>query len=275
MKKNFTKVVLSALFVALTAVDPVFAATDILFSPAAIQVQQGKTAAINILVNPAGAANYTIKTELRFPADMVSVQSFSFGQGWMPLYQSGYDLTDNGNGILIKTAGYSGGLSDQKIFGTVVFSAKKTGQAVINISSNSMALDVEGKNVLKSSLSPLIVTVSPVAIQPLPTTKPKTSPSPSPTQTVQTASPSPLPEPLPTGSGITPSPQPISQEETASPVGGQPPANSFVAAVANALNFGTGNSWISLLALAAIAAAVILAGYKLLTRKPKQGTTTE
>jgi len=143
----------------------VLAATAISFSPANVNVTSGETFNMVVSVNPQEVKNYTVKTEIEFPADLLEVKSFSFGSNWMPLSQSGYDLIDNANGLLIKTAGYPGGIPISATFGTVSFSAKKSGNGVIKLGSNSMALDSENQDVLSSSLTQTAVSI--VALTPV------------------------------------------------------------------------------------------------------------
>lgn len=148
----------------------VWAATTISLSPASVSVTQGESFNLTIGVNPQGIKNYTVKVELEYPADLLEVKSFNFSSGWMALSQSGYDLIDNTNGLLIKTAGYPGGTPISVTFGTVSFSAKKSGNGVIKLSSNSMALDAENQNVLSSPLAQVAVSITaPAPIAPGPT----------------------------------------------------------------------------------------------------------
>jgi len=148
----------------------VLAATTISLSPTSVSVTQGESFNLVIAVNPQDVKNYTVKVELEYPTDLLEVKSFNFSSGWMALSQSGYDLIDNTNGILIKTAGYPGGLSSTATFGIISFSAKKAGSGVIKLSSNSLALDSENQNVLSSQLTQVAVSITapePVAPGPI------------------------------------------------------------------------------------------------------------
>lgn len=131
------------------------AATDVTYVPVSVEAVEGKSFSINLLVNPSGADNYTAKLELNFPADLLQVQNFSFGQNWIPLSQPGYDFVDNLKGVLTKTAGYPGGFKEMKSFGTVNFLAKKSGQGIIQFGGNSFALNAENADVLKKQISPV------------------------------------------------------------------------------------------------------------------------
>ena len=141
---------------------PVLAATDILFSPASITVKQGQTFILSASVNPQGVKNYTVKLELNYPADLLEVKSFTFGSKWMPLSQPGYDSIDNTKGVLIKTAGYTGGLSSIASFGTISFLAKKTGSGTIVVGDDSLALDSTNKNVLSGTPQVSVTVTAPI-----------------------------------------------------------------------------------------------------------------
>src|SRR3990167_3051132 len=148
------------------------AATSVSFTPVNVSVRQGQTFTLMIGVNPQGVKNYTAKTELHYPADLLEVKSFTFAPSWMPLAQPGYDLADNTNGVLIKTAGYPGGISSAATFGTVSFLAKKSGNGTITLNSgNSLALDANSQNVIADASVQTAVAIS--AAIPIQITTPK------------------------------------------------------------------------------------------------------
>lgn len=132
-----------------------------------------------------------------FPKDLAIIQSFNMGSNWMALSQPGYDLLDNTNGVLIKTAGYPGGISSTKTFGVVNFSAKKEGIGKITATANSMILNGNNQNVLSGT--PIDVNLNISAI-PVPVKTPTITPKQTP---VQTETPSISPQPT-----ITESPAP-------------------------------------------------------------------
>jgi len=164
IKKSIFTIVLSGLGMMVLAM-PVFAATSFLLSPVNVNVTEGQNFSVVIAVDPQDVKNYTVKVELEYPADLVEVKSFTLGSDWMALSQSGYDLIDNTNGVLVKTAGYPGGLSSAATFGTVSFLAKKAGDGIIKIASDSFVLNEENENVL---ITPLTETFVAVASPPLP-----------------------------------------------------------------------------------------------------------
>ena len=234
MKKTLITILLGA-FGAMAIAAPALAATSVSFTPVNVSVRQGQTFTLMIGVNPQGVKNYTAKTELHYPADLLEVKSFTFAPSWMPLAQSGYDLTDNTNGVFIKTAGFPGGISSAATFGTVSFLAKKSGNGTITLNSNSFALDANNQNVLTGASVQTVVAIS----------------APAPTPTTQTT---PAPEPTEEGA-VLGEETPVVQEPTTA---SQPiAAQSMLAAVGSAVTFGTGNTFIGVLFFLVL----LLAGY--------------
>lgn len=157
---------------------PVIAATSVSFSPTSINTTNGQNFNVAITVNPQGVNNYAEKIELNYPSDILEVKSFSFGNTWMALTQPGYDLIDNTNGILIKSAGYPGGFSSAATFGTVSFYAKKAGNGTIKLGSNSLAFEVGSQSALSGAPVSFIIT-APAVTAPKPTTPTQVAPLPS------------------------------------------------------------------------------------------------
>ncbi|MFH1230529.1 MAG: cohesin domain-containing protein, partial [Planctomycetota bacterium] len=145
MKKTIFTVLFGGL-IALVLTAPVLAATTVSLSPASINVVEGRSFNLTVKIDPQGVKNYTAKIELKYLVDLLRVNSFTFGSNWMIVNQPGYDSIDNVNGVLVKTAGYPGGVSSQVTFGTVSFSAKKAGNGVIKMGNNSLALDATNQN---------------------------------------------------------------------------------------------------------------------------------
>lgn len=163
--KKFIFIIILGVFGMVVLATPVSAATTLSLSPLSINITEGKSSVLRVTINPRGVKNYTAKVHLQYPADLLKVKSFTFGSGWMALSQPEYDLIDNTNGVLIKTAGYPGGISKLITFGTVSFSAKKTGKGIIKIGEDSLVLDVANQNVPIVSLAQTSVTI---AAPPLP-----------------------------------------------------------------------------------------------------------
>jgi len=127
------------------------AAASFTFSPTSGEYTEGQTYSVSVYVSPQDSTVYTTKAEIIFPADMVEVRSFAFGPNWIPLSQPGYDATDNSGGILIKTGGYTGGLTSPALLGNITFFVKKTGSAKIKIGDGSLLLDGNNANALSAS----------------------------------------------------------------------------------------------------------------------------
>ncbi len=217
----------------------VLAATDFSFSPASIDVESEDDFIAVISIEPEEAV-YTVKLELNFPAELLEVKSFIFKEGWIPLSQNEYNLVDNENGLLIKTAGYPGGLVSISEFGTISFSAKQAGNEVINISNNSFALDLENQNILNEELAQLVLKITAPVLVPEPTPPAEEG----------------IEEEIIEEEEIVPEEEMPEEEEKAvilpeEEAKAQP---SFLAAIVNIVSFGTGKAWIAI-----IVAIIILA----------------
>jgi len=240
MRKLLFTISLAALGVIVLAM-PALAATTVSLSPVNISVTSGKNFNVVIAVNPQGASNYTEKIELDYPADLLQVKSFSLGSNWMALSQTGYDLIDNTNGKLIKTAGYPGGISSSATFGTVSFYAKKAGSGTIKLGSGSLALDANNQNVLSGAPQVAFTVTAPASVPAAPSEPAAGTPA--------------APE--------QPAEQPIEQ-----PIA-QAPQPTLLAALGVVLTLGTGSMWVGILVGLIILAALIYAIYALIQRKRK------
>ena len=141
---------------------PVMASTTASFTPSNINVTSGKVFTVSVSVNPQGTNNYAEKLEVNFPSSNLEVISFSLNSNWTALSQSGYDLTDNTNGVLVKTGGYSGGFSEVTTFGTITFRAKNSGSGIIKIGSNSLAFDAYSQTAIAENTATFVVSGSEV-----------------------------------------------------------------------------------------------------------------
>ncbi len=213
------------------------------FSPANVNTNPGKTFTLKVTLDPQGIKNYTSKMEIDFPANILKVNSFTFGSNWTAVSQTGYDLTDNNNGILIKTAGYPGGISSPVTFGTISFTTKKEGSGVITVIGNSFVLGAAGQNILSSNPMQASVVVKAAAITP---TTPTTSTTPAEEATpIETATPQQTEESVAA---------PSIPAETALQAG-------LLTTVMNVLSLGTGETWLSVVLLVLI---VIIAVFGIL-----------
>ena len=221
---------------------PVFAGT-LSLSPANVSVKQGQTFNAVVTLDPQGASNYVAKVELKYPANLLEVKSFTLGNAWMPLSQTGYDLVDNTNGVLIKTAGYPNGLTSPATFGTVSFVAKANGTGAVTVGSNTQIFDANNANVFSGS-SQIAVVINATA----PTTK-QTTPTPSPSASTLS---SPLPSATPSAT------VPVAAQSSG--------ANGF-ATIGSIVSLGTGSAWVGILVILVIIALIV---YFLAIRKKKR-----
>ncbi|MEK7542777.1 MAG: cohesin domain-containing protein [Patescibacteria group bacterium] len=226
------------------------AAATFSFSPENISVKEGQNVTLNIAVDPHGVKNYTVKTELSYPTDLLEAKSFSFENGWLAVSRAGYDVMDNSNGLLIKTAGYPGGISGVTPFGSVSFIAKKSGNGAISVGSNSLVLDATSQNVLDSVQTKVLVAIAPATAMPVPESLP----------VPELIS----PEVAPT---LAPSPEATTQTET--PLVQPATSSTLLIAALSTLALGTGKIWVSILTLAVLAIIIILVIYFFARRKPR------
>lgn len=211
-------------------VSSVWAATLVSFSPSSVNVTQGQTFNVTVTLNPQGVKSYTTKLELKYPINLLEAKSFTFGSNssWIPLSQPGYDLIDNTNGVLIKSAGYPGGVSSPIIFGTVSFLAKSSGNGLIELGNNSFVLDSINQNVLGGAKAKTTVVVSSKLV-------------------AQVAMPKPTLKPLP-----TPTPEAGEVEEEEAVAFEQEQGFNLFAAIGEILTLSTGKAWIAVLLIVAI-----------------------
>lgn len=169
--KNKEKV-FAVIFLSLLLIIPQLSlASTISLRSSSSTIAPSKTFTLSIYVDPKATSSYTAQANINFPADLVSVSSFTFASNWFPITQSGYDLIDNTSGKLIKTAGYPNGFSQETLFGTVIFKTKSAGAIVISTDTASFVLDVDSNNTLSSygsfsvtSSAPVVVPVTPPVV---------------------------------------------------------------------------------------------------------------
>lgn len=176
-------------------------------TPATRSVAVGQSFTVAVTAAPSAGSVYTIKSQINFPATLLEVTGFSFAPTWLSLTQSGYDSTDNGAGVLVKSAGYPGGVATATTLGTITFRAKAAGSGAVTVGNQTLMLDASNNNVYTTATTQTAVTVT-GAVSPAPTVS--RAPTPRVTATVSRA-----PTPTPTG---TPSLTPVAAiSPTASP----------------------------------------------------------
>lgn len=125
-------------------------ASSFILKPNVFAVQAGETFTLPVVVDPAGKSQYTVRLSITFTPDLLEVTSFVFDQNWIVVSQPRYDILDNKQGQLIKTAGFPRGFLSPAPFGTIIFRAKGPGSSVISFDSQSFVLDAKNKSTLES-----------------------------------------------------------------------------------------------------------------------------
>lgn len=148
-------------------------AGSFVFQDKTVAVKTGEIFTVSVSVDPAGAKQYTARFTLNFPPDMLEVTAFELDHSWLAVSQAGYNLIDNNQGVLIKTAGYPAGFATRALFGTVTFRAKSAGEGAITVGKKSFILNAESKSTL-SSRPQMAVAVADASAKTLPTVKPLT-----------------------------------------------------------------------------------------------------
>jgi hypothetical protein len=124
-------------------------ASTFLTSKEIISVKKGDVIKVIVSADSQNVKNYTFKSSIMFPSDLVGVSNWQWNDEWIPLIVAGYDSVDNVKGSIIKTAGYPGGVVGQKEFGVITFVAKKDGQGVISFNNgDGLILNADGEDTL-------------------------------------------------------------------------------------------------------------------------------
>lgn len=154
------KIILTTIiFVIMLVAMPALSATNLLFSTLAVKVNQGESFDLTLSIDPKGVKNYTVITELKYPSRLLQVTSFNFADPWLPVPQPDYDLINNDNGVMVKTAGFPGGFSREQVFGTATFKAIKSGQGLIEVGGKTISLDASSRDVISSSFPRAVVII--------------------------------------------------------------------------------------------------------------------
>lgn len=232
-------------------------AASLTLNPVTVTPGVGQTFSVNITADPSGAKTYTIRANISFDPASVEFVSFSFAPKWIALSQAGYDSENNAGGVLIKTAGYPGGVTSATVFGTATFRTKSAGASTVSVTNSSLALDAGGKNLISGPQGALLVTVA--------AEMPKTAPAPNVTPkkeipAVQTQTKKPTAVQV-----TTTAPEPVVLAATSAPA----VASTALAAVA--VGFAS-SSGLPIAALAIFALVIVGAGVWFFKRRNK-GTT--
>jgi len=134
------------------------AATTASITPTSVKVVAGQQFNVVVAVNPNGTSDYAEQLQIDYPANLLQVTAFNIGSSWMSLSQPGYDSIDNTNGVLTKTAGYTGGITSLTPFGTITFTAEKSGNGTITIGSGSQAFEKSSQTAITGTGASFVVT---------------------------------------------------------------------------------------------------------------------
>lgn len=139
--KKITTIKIATFLGALMFALPAFAfgSTTASFNPDEISVSLGNEFTVTVSIDSHGTKDFAEKIKINYPADLVEVKSFTQAPVWMSLNQPSYDLIDNTNGILIKSAGYPNGFSTPTAYGTIIFKTLKAGNGKITFNGDSKA----------------------------------------------------------------------------------------------------------------------------------------
>lgn len=125
---------------------PTYAST-FLTNSSSMNVKKGDVVKVVVSVDPQNLTNYTLKLSLNFSEDVLEVEDWQWAPSWMPINVAEYNSTNNYLGHMIKTAGYPGGVINQKEFGTITFIAKKDGYGTVSFGNDSFILNADGYNI--------------------------------------------------------------------------------------------------------------------------------
>lgn len=148
--KQFKNKILALFSVILSFVliTPVFA-SSFSVAPLGIAVKEGDVINVVVMADGEGTQNYTFKSTINFSPELLSVTDWQWSDNWIPITFDEYNSIDNLEGVIVRTAGYPGGITNEKEFGTITFVAKKSGYANFSIDgSNSFVLNIDGENTL-------------------------------------------------------------------------------------------------------------------------------
>lgn len=151
------------------------AATFGISSPTAGEM--GQTRSFVVTVYPAGETIYSVQADLLFDTAVLDILSVEYASGWLPLTQSGYDEINESQGVIVKTAGYPGGVNTPTVFATITTRLTGTGTGAVRTTSDTQVLNAESENVYTGNASgSVVIRAVPVA--------PAVSSEPTPEETV-------------------------------------------------------------------------------------------
>jgi hypothetical protein len=136
---------------------PAYAST-LSVTPTTVNVTAGQTVSLTVTAQGGTATLVTIDAQLSYTASILQPVSFNFAPTWIPLTQTGYDQMSGGT--VIKTGGYPGGFTGNKVLGTLTFTATHSGVATVSVTNGSLAYDQSSSNTLSGTQGSATVNVS-------------------------------------------------------------------------------------------------------------------
>lgn len=132
--------------------------TIVSFAPTKLMVVEGQEFYAIVNVTPgANEKTYTAQVKLQYPNDLLEFKSVTYWDNWVPVIRPEYDIHDADKGIIVKTAGYVEGFTEQKIFGVFKFIAKKSGSGAISFGDSAYVLDQGNYNKLAGAQIPSVL----------------------------------------------------------------------------------------------------------------------
>lgn len=136
------------------------AESNVGFDSSKIESAVGQEVSVNVYIDSLGGdTNYTVKADLSFPKDQLFVKDFNFAGGWISINEPGYDLVDNTNGYIIKTAGFPGGWIGKKLLGVITFVPKTASVGKVAVGSSTFVLNEDGSNTFSNGGELIVNTV--------------------------------------------------------------------------------------------------------------------
>ena len=135
--------------------------TNLLLTPTKVKIIKGKDITFLVNISPLeNRKNYTARIQINYPKDFLELKSFTYWNNWVPIIRPGYDEHIPEKGIILKTAGYQKGFSDEKLFGVITFTAKKPGQGLITFNGDSsFVINANNENTLSGVSFPNVVSI--------------------------------------------------------------------------------------------------------------------
>lgn len=145
-KLKFNIIFLSFIFTLLFASN--VQASGFVLSDNEINVKKGNVVSVDVYLS-LDETSYTFSFSMSFDKKILKVENWKGEEGLMNILVPDYDLIDNSNGEIIKTAGFPGGANGLKKIGIITFVAKEDGKANFTVNEKSFILNENGENILR------------------------------------------------------------------------------------------------------------------------------